>query len=210
MGRKLPTHFRRQARTVSAEIARLEGRAFDAMHTYEQAIQSAREHGFAQNKRWPMRAARFYLARGFETIAHTYLRDARYCYERWRAHGKVKQLDKLYPRLHQERLPALRPQQSARRLGELDVETVVKASQALSSEIVLNKLIEKLMRIAVEHAGAERGLLILLHGDEPRIEAAAVSGHSEVEVNVRQTILSPPDLPEPRFSMPCGQGSAGP
>ena len=58
----------------------------------------------------------------------------------------------------------LRPQQSARRLRELDVATVIKASQAVSSEIVLDKLIEKLMRIAVEHAGAERGLLILLRG----------------------------------------------
>ncbi len=203
-----PPTFADKHALVSAEIARLEGRAFDAMHTYEQAIQSAREHGFAQNEALAHEvAARFYLARGFETIAHTYLRDARYCYERWRAHGKVKQLDKLYPRLHQERLPASTTATIGAQVRELDVETVVKASQALSSEIVLNKLIEKLMRIAVEHAGAERGLLILLHGDEPRIEAAAVSGHSEVEVNVRQTILSPLDLPESaiQYAMRTGE-----
>ena len=73
---------------------------------------------------------------------------------------------------------------------------MVKASQALSSEIVLPKLIEKLMRIAVEHAGAERGLLILLRGDEPQIEAEATTGHGRVEVTVRQAAVTPSDLPQ--------------
>ena len=57
-------------------------------------------------------------------------------------------------------------------VGQLGVETVVKASQALSSEIVLSKLIEKLVRIAVEHAGAERGLLILLSRLKPPLAKA--------------------------------------
>jgi hypothetical protein len=78
----------------------------------------------------------------------------------------------------------------------LDAETVVKASQALSGEMVLNKLIEKLMRIAVEHAGAERGLLTLLRGGEPRIEAEATTGHGRVEIAVRQTVITPLDLPQ--------------
>ena len=79
---------------------------------------------------------------------------------------------------------------------ELDVETVIKASQALSSEIVLSTLIEKLMRIVVEHAGAERGLLILLRGDEPRIEAEATTGQGKPQVSVRQTVVTSLDLPK--------------
>ena len=76
------------------------------MHLYEQAIQSARENGFVQNEALAHElAARFYLARGFETIARTYLRNARNCYDRWGALGKVKQLDELYPQLHEERDP---------------------------------------------------------------------------------------------------------
>ena len=141
-------------------------------------------------------AARFYAARGFETIAHTYLRNARNCYDRWGAIGKVKQLDERYPRLREERLPTSTASTIGTPVGQLDVETVVKASQALSSEIVLGKLIEKLMRIAVEHAGAERGLLILLRGDEPRIEAEATTGRGRVEVTVRQTVITPLDLPQ--------------
>ena len=85
--------------------------------------------------------------------------------------------------------------------GQLDVETVVKASQALSSEIVLHTLIETLMRIAVEHAGAERGLLILLRGDEPHIEAEATTRHGRAEVTVRQTAITPSDLPAVRASL---------
>ena len=73
------------------------------------------------------------------------------------------QLDERYPRLREER-PAASSATIGPSVANLDVEAVVKASQALSSEIVLPKLIEKLVRIAVEHAAAERGLLILLRG----------------------------------------------
>jgi PAS domain S-box-containing protein len=69
------------------------------------------------------------------------------------------------------------------------------ASQALSSEMVLPRLIEKLLRIAVEHAGAGRGLLILFRGGEPRIEAEATTGPAGIEVAVRETTVAPFDLP---------------
>jgi len=110
----------------------------------------------------------------------------------------VQQLDRLYPHLA---APERRPSADLNAtvgpsLGRLDVETVVKASQALSSEIVLPKLIEKLVRIAVENAGAERGLLILLRGGEPRIEAEATIGKSGIEVAVRETVVTPSVLPQ--------------
>jgi predicted ATPase/transcriptional regulator with GAF, ATPase, and Fis domain len=192
-----PPTFADKHLLVLAEIARLEGRDSDAMRLYEHAIQSAREHGFVQNEALADEvAARFYLARGFEMIAHMYLRNARNCYDRWGAVGKVKQLDEHYPRLHEERIPASTTATIGTPLRQLDVETVVKASQALSSEIVLSNLIEKLMRIAVEHAGAERGLLILLRGDKPQIEAEATTGYGRVDVTVRQSAVTPLDLPK--------------
>jgi len=195
-----PPTFSDKHALVTAEIARLEGRAFDAMHLYEQAIQSAHENGFVQNEALAHEvAARFYLACGFETIAHTYLRNARNCFDRWGALGKVKQLDERYPRLHEERLPTSTTSTTSTigtPVRQLDVETVVKASQALSSEIVLSKLIEALMGIAVEHAGAERGLLILLRGDEPQIEAEATTGHGRAKVSVRHAAVTPSDLPQ--------------
>jgi PAS domain S-box-containing protein len=192
-----PENFSNRAALVAAEIARLEGRDLDAMRLYEQAIQSAREQGFAQNEGLAHEAAaRFCLARGLHTIGLAYLRNARGCYERWGALGKVKQLDARYPLLHKGQPAASLTATIGAPVGQLDVETVVKASQALSSEIVLPRLIEKLMRIAVEHAGAERGLLVLLRGDEPRIEAEATTGHGRIEVAVRQAPVTPSDLPQ--------------
>ncbi len=192
-----PPTFADKHALVSAEIARLEGRDPDAMHLYGQATQSARENGFVQNEALACEvAARFYLARGFETHGHRYLRVARNCYNRWGALGKVKQLDQRYPQLREEPDPISPVATIGTSVGQLDVETVVKASQALSSEIVLPRLIEKLMRIAVEHAGAERSLLILLWGDAPQIEAEATTSHGSVEVTVRQAAVTPSDLPQ--------------
>ena len=192
-----PPTFADKHALVSAEIARIEGRALDAMDLYEQAIQSAREHGFVQNEAVAHEvAARFYLARGLETVGNAYLRGARNCYDRWGALGKVRQLDEWYPHLHEKRLPTFTTSTIGTPVRQLDVETVLKASQALSSEIVLPKLIEKLMRIALEHAGAERGLLILLRGDEPRIEAEVTTGQGEAKVSVRQAAITPSDIPK--------------
>src|SRR5258705_5176209 len=192
-----PPTFADKHALVLAEIARLEGRDPDAMRLYEQAIKSARENGFVQNEALAHElAARFYSARGFETIAHTYLRNARNCYDRWGALGKVRQLVELYPHLHEERVPTSSNATIGTPARQLDVETVVKASQALSSEIVLPKVIGKLMRIAIEHAGAERGLLILLRGDEPQIEAEATTGDGGVEVTVRNAAVTQFDLPK--------------
>jgi GAF domain-containing protein len=72
----------------------------------------------------------------------------------------------------------------------------MKASQAVAGEIVLEKLIETLMMIAVEHAGAERGLLILSHGEELRIAAEARTGRDGVEVELQHALVTPSDLPD--------------
>ncbi len=191
-----PENFANRAVLVGAEIARIEGRTLDAIELYEQAIRSARANGFVHNEAIAHEvAARFYEARGFETFADASLRNARNCYDRWGAHGKVKQLDERYPRSREVRTAtpsgAIDPP-----VGQLDVETVVKASQAISREMVLPRLIENLLRIAVESAGAERGLLILLHGGELRIEAEATTGHAGIDVEVLPTIISPSDLPQ--------------
>jgi PAS domain S-box-containing protein len=192
-----PPTFADKYALVAAEIARLEGRDADAMRLYEQAIQSAREHCFVQNEGLAHEvAARFFTARGFDTIAHAYLREARRCYLRWGASGKVRQLEQLHPHLRDVAVSASPTATIGAPLERLDVGTVLKAAQAVSGEIVLDKLIETLLRIAVEHAGAGRGLLILFPGDEPRIAAEATTGRGQVEVTLRQTDASSAELPE--------------
>jgi PAS domain S-box-containing protein len=190
-----PPTFADKHALVSAEIARLEGRDADAMRLYEEAIRSARDHGFVQNEGLVYEvAARFYAARGFETIAHAYLRNARSCYLRWGADGKVRQLDRLHPSL-----AATDEHRAGSATGhpvQLDVASVVKASQALSNEIILPKLIERLMTIALENAGADRGLLILLTEDDPLIEAEAQATDEKIEVVLCQRSIIGITCPE--------------
>ena len=102
-----PENFENRAALVGAEIARSEGRALDAERLYEEAIRSARANGFLHNEALANELAGcFYVARGFEQIAHLYLGNARQGYLRWGADGKVRQLDRLHPRLRQdERAP---------------------------------------------------------------------------------------------------------
>jgi predicted ATPase/signal transduction histidine kinase/CheY-like chemotaxis protein/HPt (histidine-containing phosphotransfer) domain-containing protein len=195
-----PENFGNRAALVSAEIARIEGRELDAQHLYEQAIRSARENGFAQNEGIANElAGKFYLACGYETSAYAYLRNARYCYLRWGALGKVRQLDECYPNLHEERAAIYSTATIGTPVAQLDLGTVIKASHAVSGEIVLEKLIETLLVIAVEHAGAERGLLILPHGEEFRIEAEARTARNKVEVQLQHVPVTPGELPESLF-----------
>src|SRR6202034_367838 len=175
-------NFEDRAALVGAEIARIEGRELDAERLYEQAIRSARANGFIHNEALANElASRFYAARDFEKIARVYLQDARYGYLRWGADGKVRQLDRLFPQL-----ATPEGHHAATTIGsavqQLDVATVVKASQAVSSEIVLSKLIERLMTIALENAGADRGLLILPAEDDHLIQAEAKAAGDRIEV----------------------------
>ncbi len=192
-----PENFENRAALVGAEIARLDGRELDAERLYEQAIHSARANGFIQNEalayEW---AARFYAARGFEEFARTYLRNARYGYLRWGADGKVRQLDEIYPHLREEE-PAPGPTSTiGAAVEQLDLATVIKVSQAVSGEIVLEKLIDTLMRTAIEQAGAERGLLILPRGSEQRIEAESTTGGDTIVVQLRDQPVTSAMLPE--------------
>jgi PAS domain S-box-containing protein len=194
-----PPIFENRAAVVGAEIARIEGRPLVAQELYEKAIRSAHAHGFVHNEAVANElAGRFYAARGFEKIAMTYLRDARYCYLRWGADGKIRQLEQLYPQLRAGMIADSTTTILAS-VEHLDLATVIKVSQAVSGEIVLEKLIDTLMRTTIEHAGAERGLLILPHGDEYRVEAEITTGSDKVKVDLRQASVTAADLPESVF-----------
>jgi len=192
-----PDNFENRAALVGAEISRIEGRALDAMDLYEQAIRSARANGFVHNEALAYElAAQFYASRGFQEFAQTYLRNARHCYQRWGADGKVRQLDELHPHLGKEESAPGPTQTIGAPVEHLDLATVLKVSRAVSGEIVLDKLVDALLRMAAEHAGAERGLLILPQGDELRIQAEATTGGSSVTVDPRNAPISEADLPE--------------
>jgi PAS domain S-box-containing protein len=187
---------------VSAEHARIEGRDHEAAKLYDQAIRAAHASGFAQIEGLANElAARFYIAREFaSTIPRAYLQEARACYARWGAHGKISQLARTFPELletghDQEHAPLSR--RSTASAEQLDTMTAVKASQALSSEMAPDRLMTTLMRIVVEHAGAQRCCLLLPLGDAMTIAAEGMADHRGINVRIPEPGDPPLNSPLP-------------
>src|SRR5258708_21816284 len=129
-------------------------------------------------------------------MAQICLGNARYCYLRWGADGKVRQHDQLYPHLRKEE-PLPGPTSTILTPVEhLDLATVIKVSQAVSGEIVLEKLIDRVIRIAVEHAGAERGLLILPRADGLGAESEATTSGERIVVRLEAASVAEAMVPE--------------
>ena len=188
-----PPTFGDKHALVAAEVARIEGRALDAMQLYEQAIQSAQENGFVHNQGIAYElASAFYRTRGFQKIADTYLHEARSCFARWGADGKVRQLEVRYPQLRAQ--PASRSAVSQGGVAQLDVLSVAKASQAISGQIVLDELIDTLMRIVLENAGAQTGALLLARGDDLLLAAEASVAQQRVQVRLHRNQALPESL----------------
>jgi predicted ATPase/signal transduction histidine kinase len=191
-----PENLANRMALVEAEIASLDGRELEAEHLYEDAVRSARQHGFVQNEGVASElAARFHAERGFDTIAKAYLRNARTCYHSWGAQGKVSQLEQSHPHLRSETTVSSEATIGAP-IQHLDLATVIKVSQAVSGDIDLKKLIDTIMIVTLEHTGAERGLLILQRADEYGIEAVATTGQEAVTVSQRQASITSAELPE--------------
>ena len=187
-----PGNFANRLALIAAEIARLEGRDVAAMRLYEQSIQSARENGFPQNEGIAHElATQFYLARGSMTAARAHLDEARGCFARWGADAKVRQLAIHYPQLRgpADSLFATSP----RGVGQVDLLSVTKASQAISGRIVLDELVDTLLRIVLENAGAQTGYLLLARGDGllPAAEACVKQHEIQVQVQLGKAVQAP-------------------
>src|SRR5262249_10138817 len=140
-----PVNFENRAALVAAELARIRGDGEEAARRYEEAIRSARENGFVQNEAVAYEtASRFYRGRGFGLIADTYLREARDRYLRWGAEGKVRELE----RQHRELAPPRPPGPAttiAIQAEQLDLLSVVKASQTISGVMIREQLLRTLL-----------------------------------------------------------------
>ena len=192
-----PENFADRVALVGAELARIEGRILEAERLYDEAIRHAQQNGFVHNEAIASElASRFYAAHKLDKIARVYLQDARYAYSRWRADGKVRQLDERYPFLRGSS-PAPGPTATiATPVEHLDLGTVIKVSLAASSDIVLENLIDMVMRTAIEQAGAQRGVLILSGDNGHRVVAQAATSGDATEMRLRDMPVSAVPMPE--------------
>ncbi len=170
-----PMNHQHKKDLMEAEKARLEGRYWQAATCYERAIQGAKENEFLHEEALAYeRAADFYLSHGMEEIARLYMTRAYEGYGRWQAWAKVQDLEKRYPRWLAKSAHISAQEGTAEHeggWGSLDLKSVMKASQAISGQIVLDELLKKLMEIVIENAGAQRGCLILEKDGKWVIEA---------------------------------------
>ncbi|HEY9667057.1 MAG TPA: AAA family ATPase [Coleofasciculaceae cyanobacterium] len=179
-----PSNFQHKYELVEAEKARVLGQEWQAAEFYEQAIKHAGDNGYIQEEALACElAAEFYLARGMDRIAQTYMKEAHYGYTRWQAWAKVEELETRYPQLlpkspatigltspHRTTISTSSSTESG---TALDFATVMKASQAVSGEIMLDKLLATLMKILIENVGAQIGYLILETEGQWSIEASS-------------------------------------
>ncbi|MBD2451378.1 AAA family ATPase [Nostoc sp. FACHB-152] len=186
-----PMNYLHKYHLVEAETARVLGQLLEAEEFYEQAIQGAKENEYIQEEALAYElAAKFYLARGREKFAQLYMKEAHYCYQRWGATAKVNDLETRYPQFFPNSLGiANTPIPTTNRTTlntssiAFDLATVMKTSQAISSEIELERLLHSLMQILIENAGAQMGCLLLENAGEWKIEAAC-------ELNEREQVCT--------------------
>ncbi len=163
---------------IDAEYQQVLGHAVAAMDGYERAIQQAQTVGALHDEALACeQAGQFHLDQGRFRVASAYLLNARHGYLRWGADGKVQDLDRRYPFLI-TRFSGPGNKRDAMTtasddVSTIDVDTLLKATRAIAAEIVPEHLLATLMRIVLENAGAQRGVLILPRNDRWWIEAEA-------------------------------------
>lgn len=183
-----PENFAHKRDLVAAERARREGRADAAMDLYEQALESARLHGFRQGAALAEELyGRFWLEQQRPRIARAYLQDAQRSYLHWGAAAKAQALENEFP--HWLRVAEATPltvqrtqAQSTSDIMRLDWLSVLKSLQTISNELALDQLLARMMRIILEEGGAQHGLLLLPEGGRWLVQASVCSGAAEPKV----------------------------
>ncbi|MEH1821250.1 MAG: AAA family ATPase [Nostoc sp.] len=206
-----PMNYLHKYYLVEAEQYRVGGQYLEAMEFYDRAIFLAKENKYINEEALAQElTAKFYLEWGKHKIAQTYLTDAYYSYVRWGALAKVDDLAKRYPQLlapifQQEKLSIHSSEESTSLHNtsisslstlsnqqtviasktsisdSLDLAAFIKASQALSGEIELERLLSTLMEVVMENAGASKCALILSEGDNLALTVTAVCSSSNFE-----------------------------
>lgn len=196
LAQQCPVNYRHKYDLVEAERHRVLGQDTEAAGLYDRVIQQARDNEYLYDLALANElAARFYQEGDRIPIARAYMTEARYAYLRWGAAAKVKDLEENYPELMLDVSTSNQPgildgltevtTTSSDASEALDLVSVLKSTQAMSSEIVLANLLDKLLNLTMENAGAQRGILIL--DNEGQLSVEAEMSVDRPDATVRQT-----------------------
>lgn len=174
---------------IRAEVAAVRGNHGQAVDLYREAIRLSRELQHPSVEALSNeRAGVFFMAGSYDEIARIYLAEAYKCYETWGASGKLKAMERAYPFLKKKDARAGATSESGHskstsRAGFnstlLDLNTVMKVSQTISSEIMIDRLLDSIMNMAVMNAGAQKGLLVLIKDGKLTVEASRAEGGAD-------------------------------
>ncbi|MBE9225259.1 AAA family ATPase [Phormidium sp. LEGE 05292] len=198
-----PTNYLHKYELVEAEKARLLGKNDTAAEYYDRAIKGAREQGYLQEEALAFElAAEFYFHRNREKVAQIYLTDAYYGYDRWGAKAKICDLESRYPEFFSQLLDrenyrfesnGTTSSTTGESSTKLDFYAVIKASQALSNEIVLESLLQQLIKLVMHNAGAQTVYLLLDQDGKILLEATGTV--NEVRLGLSTTVENSECLP---------------
>ena len=181
-----PANFLAMYLTVEGERARLRGNTDEALDYYDRAIAAASKYGLLKLEALANElAARFWIGRHKRELALVYARKARHLYAQWGAHGKVQALEREHPQIAPT-VTLARATTSSSLTGNasesLDLAALLKAARAISSEIVLDNLLEVMMEVILENAGAQVGALLLGEHGKLRVRACHGPGAAGIAV----------------------------
>ncbi|MEG4495048.1 ATP-binding protein [Microcoleus sp. D3_18_C4] len=202
-----PMNYQHKYDLVAAETARVLGQNTQAMELYDRAIDGAAKNGYIQEEALAYElAGEFYQGLGKEIVSQAYLTKAYYGYIHWGAIAKVKHLESTHPFLAAQTRTIPTPTLDVTRtatgnttsssLGDLlNLATFIKSAEAINGEIVLEKLLTKLIKIILENAAAQKVVLLLLKNDILCIEATGTHGEDTVTLLPSIPLENSEDVP---------------
>ncbi len=191
-----PENFLCQSLLLSGEIERVSGRPLAALDLYERAIGYAESTAMLQHQALANElCARFWLERKQPQVAEVFVAAARRAYARWGATAKVADLERRFGAPPVQPAADTAESTTLAEISSIDLVTVMKAARILAGEIELERLLEKLLAIAIENAGAERGALVLEHDGAPRVHAQGAGDLVTVQVHDAPPLTATDALP---------------
>ncbi|MCP4349230.1 MAG: AAA family ATPase [Desulfobacterales bacterium] len=190
---------------TEAEQARALNNYEKAAKYYDKAITLAGRHKYINDKALALElAGMFYLEYNRPWIAKTYLRDAHYAYRRWGANAKVRHLENKYPEFFSENIMSHSKNTalsqngygSAAKSGMLDIESVMRASQAISGEIILPELLNRMIHIVIENSGAEHAFFLMESQGKFFVKTEADTNNTNIYETVPRCFEIGSGLPE--------------
>ncbi|MCB1144263.1 MAG: diguanylate cyclase [Leptospiraceae bacterium] len=192
-----PENFLNKFYLLKAEYNRIQKKYDHAWADYENAIRCSFENNYLNEEAISREFfGRFYLETGNTELAEIYLHKSYECYKQWGAEAKLRQMEKTYPgyfkRSNRNESTSISISNSisiTKSINDLDLQTILKSTQAISGEMNFENLLKKIMTILIENAGAQKGIL-LVKESEWMVEIESDIIEKRFEINHKKQLNS--------------------